>query len=257
MATALFLAVMVFLFVGAVACQLLGHRFGVRRQARGEAAAGEGTSAVEASLFALLGLLIAFMVSGGEARLNVRRELIVKEATAIGTAYIRLDLLPEAARPQLREQFREYVDARIAFYRQLLNFSQARIEHSRAERLQDQIWKDAVAAAAQVPDVRATMLVVPALNEMFDVMMARDAALRTHIPWAIFILLILLAFACSFLAGLGMSKSARPSTLHVIAFAAMLSVTAYVLLNLELPRAGLIRLAPIDALLSHVRASMN
>ena len=101
------------------------------------------------------------------------------------------------------------------------------------------------------------MLVVPALNEMFDVTTARDAALRTHVPIEIFILLILLSFACAFLAGLGMAKSPRPSTLHIVVFAAMLAVTAYALLNLELPRAGLVRLGPIDALLTHARASMN
>jgi len=257
-AAAIFLAVLLLLFVGAVACQLLGHRFGARRLERGEAARGEGTSAIEASLFALLGLLIAFEVSGGEARLNVRRELIIREATAIGTAYQRLDLLPESAQPRLREEFRRYVDARIAFYRELLNFRQARIEHARAEALQGSIWRDALAAAAQAPEARAaTLLIVPALNEMFDVTTARDAALRTHVPWAIFLLLIVLSFACSFMAGLGMAKAPRPSTLHVFMFAAMLSLTAYVLLNLELPRAGLIRMGPIDALLSHVRANMN
>jgi hypothetical protein len=255
-AASILLGVMVLLFVGSIACQLVGYRFGVRWRARTEWS-GEGSAAVEASLFALLGLLIAFMISGGETRLNARRDLIVREANAIGTAYLRLELLPEESRPLLRDEMRRYVDARIAFYSKLLKLKEARVEQRRAADLQDQIWKDAVAATAEVPDVRAAVLVLPAVNEMIDVTTARAAALRTHVPMAIFVLLVLLSLACAFFAGVGMSKHRAPSRMHVIAFAAMLALTAYVLINLELPRVGFVRLGPIDALLTNVRAGMN
>ena len=123
--------------------------------------------------------------------------------------------------------------------------------------MQEQIWKDAVLAAADAPDSRATLLVAPAINEMIDVTTAREAALRTHVPMALFVLLVLLSFACSFFAGLGMAKQSRPSRVHMIAFAVTLAVTAYVILNLEFPRAGFIRLDAMDALLAQVRAGMG
>ena len=61
-----------------------------------------------------MGLLIAFTFSGAATRFDGRRQLIGEEANAIGTAYLRMDLLPQAAQPALREDFRNYVDARLS-----------------------------------------------------------------------------------------------------------------------------------------------
>ncbi len=65
------------------------------------------TGAVEASIFALLGLLIAFTFSGAGDRFEARRELITEEANSIGTAWLRIDLLADADQSALREQFRQ------------------------------------------------------------------------------------------------------------------------------------------------------
>jgi hypothetical protein len=257
LATIVFLAFLAVLFAGMVGFLALGHHLGLEQLDRHPELRGEGNTAIEAALFALLGLLVAFTISGGETRLNVRRELIIQEANAIGTAYLRLDLLPEPSQPALRAELREYVDARIHYYRTLLTFHEARAERRRIGELQDRVWKHAVVAANRAPDSRATLLLVPALNAMLDVTTAREAALRTHVPLALFVLLVLLAFACAFFAGLGMAKGRRPSRIHVLTFAGTLAVTAYVILNLEFPRAGFIGLGGMDALLAQVRASMN
>jgi hypothetical protein len=257
LATIIFLAFLVVLFAGMIGFLSLGHHLGIQQLDRHPELRGEGNTAIEAALFALLGLLVAFTISGGETRLNVRRELIIQEANAIDVAYLRLDLLPEASQAALRSEFRQYVDARITYYRTLLNFSEARAERGRVTNLQERIWKDAVAAANQAPDVRATLLIVPAINAMVDVTTAREAAMRTHVPFALFALMVLLAFACAFFAGLGMAKGRRPSRIHVLTFAGTLAVTAYVILNLEFPRAGFIGLGAMDALLTQVRARMG
>ena len=85
-----------------------------------------GLGAVDGAVFALLGLMIAFTFSGAASRLEVRRQLIVQEANAIGTAYLRLDLLPPGAQPGLREDFRQYVDARLAVYSKLPDIEAAK-----------------------------------------------------------------------------------------------------------------------------------
>src|SRR5262249_34159975 len=201
--------------------------------------------------------LIAFSISGGQDRLDARRRLIVEEANAVDTAYLRLDLLPAAAQPGLRADFRRYLDARIAFYEHFLDFDHARSQHRLAGELQRTPWKDTVIAVAQAPDMRATLLLVPAVNAMLDVTTARDAALRSHVPLAIFVLLIVLSFACAFFAGAEMSDRPRPSTLHVLVFAGTLALTTYVIVNIELPRLGFARLGPIDDLLVQVRQHMG
>ncbi len=101
------------LLLGLVICMDIGYRLGKQRMARsGELPTGVGAS--EASIFGLMGLLIAFTFSGATSRFEARRHLLTEEANAIGTAYLRLDLLPATAQPELRRMMRAYVDARMA-----------------------------------------------------------------------------------------------------------------------------------------------
>jgi hypothetical protein len=254
-----FFAVLGFLFLGMIAMQLVGHRFALHRRENDPLAGSEGTAAVEAALYALLGLMVAFTFSGAEERLNARRQLIVEEVSAIGTAYMRLDLLEPEDALILRDEMRAYLDARLAYYDKLLNFAGARAERRRADQLQQQIWSDAVAATGRAGDARAaTLLVLQSLNQLFDVATARYAALRTHVPGAIFILLLALALVCAFFAGVGMARRrGHASPLHVLMFAGILAVVAYVILNLEFPRAGFVRLHGLDQFLIEQRASMK
>jgi hypothetical protein len=250
--------VLALLFVGMVALQLAGHHYALRRHENDPIAGSDGTAAVEAALYALLGLMVAFTFSGAQDRLNARKQLIIEEVQSIGTAYLRFDLLHAEDAAVLRREMRAYVDARLAYYQKLLDFSAAKGERARADALQQQIWNHAVAASAKVGDSRAALLVLQSLNQAFDVATARYAALRTHVPGAIFVLLLILAFACAFFAGIGMARRrGRPSLLHMIMFAGIIALTAYVILNLEFPRAGFLRLHHVDRFLIEQRASMR
>src|SRR5499426_1470262 len=102
------------LFLGILLLLEVGRRMGIRRIAKEAEGARAGVGAVEGAVFGLLGLLIAFTFSGAASRFDTRRQLIVEETNAIGTAYLRLDLLPAATQPALREHFRRYVEARLA-----------------------------------------------------------------------------------------------------------------------------------------------
>jgi len=253
----LFFGVLALLFLAMVGMQIAGHHYGIRRAAGELLGSSEGTSAVEASLFALLGLLVAFTFSGADTRLDARRKLIINEANSIGTAYLRLDLLPAEEEPLLKDEMRRYVDSRLAYYERLLDFRAAKAERARSDELQREIWTHAVAASAKAKDSRAALLVLQSLNAMFDVATERYAALRTHVPPAIFFLLVVMALACGFFAGIGMSKRRHPSYLHMLIFAGVMAVTAYVILNLEFPRVGFERLNTIDAFLREQRAAMR
>src|SRR5262245_46785594 len=99
-----------------VACLEAGYRAGRRRLRIDAAAAHEGLGSIEAATFALLGLLLGFAFSNALGRFDARRAMIVDEANAIGTAYLRLDLVPADDQPALRHLFRAYLDARIGVY---------------------------------------------------------------------------------------------------------------------------------------------
>ena len=245
------------LFAGMLALLELGRRLGLRRLARDTEGARAGMGAVDGAVFALLGLLLAFTFSGAASRFDQRRNLIVEEANCIGTAWLRLDTLPAGAQVALRDRFRQYVDTHLAAYRKLAGPEAARAELAVSMRLQDEIWALAVAATGTPEGGRATMLLLPALNDMFDIVTTRTVALETHPPKVIYGLLAVLALASSLLAGFGMSGSKRRSWVHILGFAAIVATSVYVIRDLEHPRMGLIRIDPVDRLLMDLRVSMG
>jgi hypothetical protein len=245
------------LFLGMLLMLEIGRRLGLRRIARDPEAEQTGFAAIEGAVFGLLGLLIAFTFSGAAARFEARRQLIVEEANAIGTAYSRLDLLPSAAQPPLRDLFRQYADSRLEVYRLLPDAEAAMAELARSTTLQAEIWKQSVAACRAQNQSSTTMLLVPALNSMMDITTTRTMAARTHPPLVIFAMLAVLALVSSLLAGHGMAGSKRRSWLHLLGFAVILALTVYVIIDIEYPRRGLIRIDSFDQVLRDVRQSMN
>lgn len=153
---------------GMAGAPAVGRRIG-RRQ-RAEAHAGEeavaGRGALDGVVFALLGLLMAFTFSSASTRFDERRLLIVSEANAIGTAYLRLDLLPAKAQPELRELFRRTTRSRLDTYRRLPDVEAAKASFEASLVLQSQIWARATKAAAAMPGPAPMLLLTPALNEM-------------------------------------------------------------------------------------------
>src|SRR3954447_15446630 len=151
------------MFAGTFVLLEVGRRFGARRLALDPEGAKSGGGAVDGAVFGLMGLLIAFTFSGAAVRFDTRRAQIVEEANCIGTAWLRLDLLPASEQAPLREYFRQYTDARLDAFRKLPDVKAWKAELDRAGALQNQIWTRSVAAcSASAPPV--TMLLLPALN---------------------------------------------------------------------------------------------
>ena len=234
----------------------IGRRIGARRVAKDPEGVRVGFGAIDGAVFGLMGLLLAFTFSGAASRFDVRRQLIVEEANAIATAWLRLEALPASAQPALRESFRRYLDTRLAVYRKLSDVRASTDELARASALEGDIWRRAVAACQTAEGQRVTMLVLPALNEMFDVVTTRTVALRTHPPHVIFVMLAILALASALLAGHGMAGGRR-SWIHMLGYAAIISCTVYIILDLEFPRFGFIRVDAFDQVLVDLRESMK
>jgi len=246
------------LFIGMLLFLELGRRIGCARLERDPEGAQKGLSAIEGAVFGLLGLLIAFTFSGAASRFEDRRHLIGQEANAIGTAYLRVDVLPDETQPELRDLFRRYLDLRTETYQNAGNAADTKNRFSKAAALQNEIWTRAMSACrrADAPGY-APMLLLPALNEMIDITTTRAVATRNHPPRIIYLLLCGLSLVGALLAGYGTSCSKGRSLLHVAAFAAIISLTVYVILDLEYPRLGLIRVDDADQVLIDLRKSMK
>ncbi len=242
-----------------LACLEGGWRAGRRRIGIDPEKGFSGQGAVEGAVFGLMGLLMAFTFSGAASRFDGRRELVVQEANAIGTAYLRIDLVAAEAQPRLRDLFRRYVDSRLAYYKAgAADPEGRRREEARWTALQGEIWTAAVKASGEAgPASSARMLLLPPLNDMIDLTTTRSAALLMHPSPVIFVMLAAAVLAGALLAGWGMAASSRRSALHVFGFAAMMTVALYVIVDLEFPRMGLLRVDSFDAVLAGVRAAMG
>lgn len=245
------------LFLGILLMAEIGLRVGARRMARDPKGAGAGVGAIGGAIFFLLGLFIAFTFQGAAARFDARRQLIVEEANAISTAYLRLDLLPSGAQPAMRELFREYLDSRLDIYRKLPDIQVAKTELARSAALQREIWGRALAATREPNIPSATTMLLSALNQMIEITTTRTMATQLHPPAIVFWMLGLLVLVSALLAGYGMAGAKARSWLHVLGFAATVAVTVYVILDYEHPRAGVIRVDAFDQVLMDLRQSMR
>ena len=234
----------------------VGRRYGKIRQQPDARRTNAGVIASESSIYALFGLLIAFTFSGAAQRFDSRRELVVQEVNAIGTAWLRLDTVAPEDQRILRAQFREYLATRIQAYQLTHDLPAAFAELDRAVKMQEGIWKSAVAAGARDGYQQSNMLLLPALNQMFDIVTTRTAALQIHPPQIIFVMLYILAMASSLLVGDGMSTSRRRPWLHMLAFVGVTACAIYVIVDLEYPRLGFIRVDATDKLLTDLLESM-
>jgi hypothetical protein len=236
---------------------VLGQRLGRRSLAQEADIARSRLTGVETAIFGLMGLMIAFSFSGAAARYELRRQLVVDEANAIGTAYLRLDLLPAASQPALRDQFRRYATARIAVERVLPDIETSNTQAAIAMTLQKEIWSGVLAALKESPP-QATIVVLPSLNEMIDITTTRAIAMHTHTPILIFAVLLILGLVCSMLAGYVLAYTNTGNVrLHVIAFAVVVTLTIYVIFDLDYPRFGIIRLDFADQGLIDLLAGMK
>ena len=236
----------------------VGRRIGLRRMATDQEGSRAGIGTVEGSILALLGLLIAFSFSGAAARFDQRRQQIVDEASNIGSAYALVDLLPPEKQGPLRETFKQYIDSRLDAYRKMPDLTATRVELDRSESLQNEIWTQTVAGTRDPAYQQNAILVLPAIGRMISISGQRTAALYTHPPTIIFVMLAGLMLVGSLLAGYGMASAKSRNWTHTIAFAVTLALTFYVIRDLEYPRLpGLVGMSNFDNVLVDLRDSMR
>jgi len=235
----------------------IGHRVGTHRIEEDTEAVRMGLVSVETAIFGVLGLILAFTYSGAATRFELRRTVAIQEANAVGTAWLRLDLLAQPAQGDLKDKMRRYGRVHVAAYDALPDYPSYHAKLAQAKAMQAEIWTAAVAAVRDAPPPTA-QLVLPPINDLIDVTGTREALSQVHTPGAIVALLLLLALACSFLAGYGLA-GAKPTSrrLHMVGFAFVLASVIYIVLDYDYPRVGLIRVDFADEALEQAVAGMN
>jgi hypothetical protein len=234
-------------------CSLLGYRLGLRR---GDSIDGQ-FAVIETATLGLVALLLAFTFQVAVARFEEGRQLIVQEANAIGTAYLRLDVLEPADQPGMRDLFRTYVDARVRIFATVAAGGNPDREIAQTRQLQDRLWNGAVAAAKRSPTPAASILLLPAMNAMIDVTTSRYVNFRTHIPVLIKGLLLALAIISALVIGYAMGAAKGNSLFPAAIFAVVVAAAIYTIFDLDSPRYGLIRLDAAEQVFGDLQRSVR
>lgn len=229
----------------AMLCLLeFGRHIGIR-QAQTTKGVPKGAAVVESAVFGLVGLILGFAFSNALSSFQQERQMIGQEAGAIGTAWDRLDLLHDQDRKPLQKLFLQYLDSRLdAFRKQQDDFTPQ--EFHRTVELQGQIWKQAVAGCRKDGEPHVFNLLLPAINQMFDISRTRNVMANIHPPRVVAEMLFFLLLLCALLAGYTMSVNDSRSWIHKMAFTLSISLTAFIITDLEFPHLGLFRIGISD-----------
>ena len=196
---------------------------------------------VQAATLTLLGLLIGFAFSMAVSRYDQRKNLEEEEANAIGTEYVRADLLPPEAAARVRMLLRSYVDQRLLFYTTRDGAELAAMDKRTAE-LQGELWS-AIRDPATAQPTPVMALVVSGMNDVLNTQGYAQAALLNRIPQAAWILLSVVAIVGTFLVGVGSPKPQGSAPILVV-LPVVLAMAFFLISDIDSPRSGLIRVRP-------------
>ena len=212
---------------------LRGRRRPVRKDER------EDLDIVEAAVLTLLALIIGFSFSMAVTRYDLRKNYEEAEANAIGTEYVRADLLPVADAVSVRELLTRYLDQRVASYlsREEREIGQTDIESAKLEAA---LWS-AILPAANARPTPVTALVVSGMNDVLNSQSRTQAAWWNRIPVAAWSLMGLIAVSCNLLLGYGQR---RKGALLLLVLPVIVSISFLLIADIDSPRGGIIRVLP-------------
>jgi hypothetical protein len=210
---------------------------------RSQPLSGHTTSALttlKTAIFALVGLLLAFSFSLAGSRYDARKRLVIDEANATRTAYLRGALLPEQVRPHYQEGLSRYLTARLDFFRAGRDDVKIADANRRVAVLQRDLWALSTAEANRKPDSQTLTLVVQSLNQLFDVTSTRNVVRLDEVPTEILLLLLAAVLIAAFLWGHTLGVEKRGHILTSLAFLILLTFILSSVFDLDRPRRGFI-----------------
>jgi hypothetical protein len=197
-------------------------------------------------------LLIGFSFSMAGSRYEQRKSFEEMETNAIGTEYLRADLLPAPDAAKVRSLLRDYLAQRISFYMDR-NEDQRRRDDTRNAQLQMDLWAAARSAAVAQP-TPVVALVIAGMNDVLNSQTSTQAAWRNRIPKAAWILMITIAIVGNLLIGYG-AQNVKADSLLLTVVPFVLSISFLLIADIESPRGGLIRVSPQN--LTSLTASLS
>jgi hypothetical protein len=217
-----------------LAASEIGHRIGLRNS--GEA----NVSTLEASVLGLLALMLSFTFAMALTRFDERRDGVLIEATAIGTATLRAGLLPAPHGAESVKLFRDYVQVRLDLAKRVPTPAEFNAAIVRTNEIQTALWREAKAAMAIDNSMVPTGLYIQALNETFDNQEKRLTAFRTRVPAIVILALYGVAIMAMCFAGYAAGLERRRWRLPVYAIALLVATVILLIQDLDRPSGGFV-----------------
>jgi drug/metabolite transporter (DMT)-like permease len=196
-------------------------------------------TSIQTAVLGLLALLLGFTFAMALGRYESRRNLVLQEANAIGTTYLRASFLPGTHKSAVEDLLRRYIEVRIPLYDRDTSTVQLRSLEQQSAKLQHELWEHLVAAAKESPSVVIATF-IGSLNETIDLDAARLHALRSHVPGAAWLLVLFVAGVGCYMTGYAAGISKTQSAFSTVLLPLLVAIVVTLISDLDAPRQGLI-----------------
>ena len=234
----LFYVITVVIVLLSVVCGLRLASYMRRQEKRGKEAP---IGSIVGAMLALLAFILAFTFGMAASRFDARKQLVLDEANAIGTTFLRTDFLSEPQRGESRKLLKEYVDIRVEAVLQPEKLPQAVLD---SEAIHDRLWSQVTALSKQGKDLILLGLYIQSLNEVIDLHSKRvTVGLQYQIPGAIWLMLYCVTILSMAAVGYQFGLTVTSSWLSILLLALSFSAVILLIVDLERSSEGLIKVS--------------
>jgi FtsH-binding integral membrane protein len=228
----------------------LGYRYKINRLKKHPEERLE-SGKVHGAAISILSLLMGFTFSVAMAKFETQRRVITQEAAYIKTAILRCDMYPDSLRGLLRADLKEYVEARIAYYD--TDSEKSELERKKAEDISKRIWEKVVLQMQNSENVLRSGQMIPAVNNMIDIVVTRDGEKISKVPFLVLWVLLIFMIIDAFILGVELIDKKGRRKIVTFTYALVMSLTLNLIIELHQTRTGLITLDAVQNQIINLR----
>ena len=239
----------VFILALLLAALEIGYRVGFKQRKKWRDADSGGGTVALSSMFAILGLILAFTYASGVSRFEVRKQAVISESNALGTAFLRAGLIAEPGSTELKEELLAYARTRVVTKGVTISNEQRRELLKKTLHAQAKLWPALEKALEKGKPGVIEASLVAAINDVLDEHAIRLAAIFDKLPLFVLWMLIFIAAATLLVTGFNAGLSGRISRWRTTALAMVMTGVMLMILDFDRPNDGFI-LVPDYSLLT-------
>jgi len=236
------IAIAITLFIAIVIFNEIGFRSGRFIQTRTDSEVKALTGSIQGSILGLLALLLGFTFSMSMQRYDNRSMALIDEANAIGTAVLRIELLPQEYQPKAKGLLQNYVNLRVEIGQiDLTEQAQRHKYNQKIKCLQNELWSIAITATNADPRAVTTGAFVKSLNDVIDSQGKRNALLQMHVPEVVLILLFIVFISSGAIMGYSAGLSGTRVVAPIVLVSLLITLIVFIIIDLDRPKRGFIQ----------------